>query len=109
MSDQVATSTVYQNKNSLSNKAFPLLLDIQTNLLDSLQTTVVIPLKKLESNKNKVLTQLTPIVNIEGIDYLILTPQLAGIQRKELGKTVADIEHARTEILNALDFLLTGI
>ncbi len=46
---------------------------------------------------------------IEGVDYLMLTPQLAGIQRKELGKAITDIEYARTDILNALDFLLTGI
>jgi toxin CcdB len=105
----MAQFIVYQNKNSQSNKAFPLLLDIQTNLLDSLQTTVVVPLAKLEGNKDKILTQLTPTLNIEGTDYLMLTPQLAGIQRKELGKASADVECARTEILNALDFLLTGI
>ena len=105
----MAQYTIYQNKNSQSKKEFPLLLDIQTNLLDSLQTTVVVPLKKLEANKNKVLTQLTPTFLIDGVDYLMLTPQLAGIQRKELGKAIADVEYARTEILNALDFLLTGI
>jgi toxin CcdB len=105
----MAQFTIYQNKNSQSKKEFPLLLDIQTNLLDSLQTTVVVPLKKLESNKNKVFTQLTPTLDIEGTVYLMLTPQLAGVQRKELGKSVANIEHARMEILNALDFLLTGI
>jgi len=101
--------TIYQNKNSLSKKEYPLLLDIQTNLLDSLQTTVVVPLKKLEANKDKVLTQLTPTFIIEGVDYLMLTPQLAGIQRKELGKAITDIEYARADILNALDFLITGI
>jgi toxin CcdB len=105
----MAQLTIYQNKNSQSNKEFPLLLDIQTNLLDSLQTTVVVPLKQLESNMNKVFTQLTPTLNIEGVDYLILTPQLAGIQRKELGKAITNVEYARIEILNALDFLLTGI
>ncbi len=105
----MAQFAIYKNKNSQSNEEFPLLLDVQTNMLDSLQTTVVIPLKKLENNKNKVLTQLTPIFNIEGIDYLMLTPQLAGIQRKELGTAITDLEYARTEILNALDFLLTGI
>ena len=101
--------TIYQNKNTQSKKEYPLLLDIQTNLLDSLQTTVVVPLKKFETNKDKVLTQLTPILTIEKVDYLMLTPQLAGIQRKELGKAIADVEYARIEILNALDFLLTGI
>ncbi len=105
----MAQFAIYKNKNSQSNEEFPLLLDVQTNMLDSLQTTVVIPLKKLENNKDKVLTQLTPIFNIEGIDYLMLTPQLAGIQRKELGTAITDLEYARTEILNALDFLLTGI
>ena len=97
------------NKKSQSKKEFPLLLEIHTNLLDSLQTTVVVPLKKLETNKDKVLTQLIPTFTIESVDYLMLTPQLAGIQRKELGKAVTDVEYARTEISNALDFLLTGI
>ena len=105
----MAQFTAYQNKNPLSKKAVPLLLDIQSNFLDSLQTTIVVPLVKLEANRNKVLTQLTPAFAIEGIDYLMLTPQLAGIQRKELGKVVADLEFARTEIINALDFLFTGI
>jgi len=105
----MAQFTIYQNKNSQSKKEYPLLLDIQTNLLDSLQTTVVAPLKKLETNKDKVLTQLTPTFVIEGVDYLMLTPQLAGIQRKELGKAITNVEYARTDILNALDFLLTGI
>lgn len=101
--------TVYQNKNVLSKKEYPLLLDIQTNLLDALQTTVVVPLKKLDKNKDKVFTQLTPTFTIEGTEYLMLTPQLAGIQRKELGKAITNIEYARTDILNALDFLFTGI
>ena len=105
----MAQYTIYQNKNSHSKKEFPLLLDIQTNLLDSLQTTVVVPLKKFETNKDSAFTQLTPIFNIENVDYLMFTPQLAGIPRKELGKVIADVEYARTDIINALDFLLTGI
>lgn len=105
----MAQFTVYQNKNLQSKRLIPLLLDIQTNLLDSLQTTVVIPLTKYEPNKDKALNQLMPILNIEGTDYLMLTPQLAGIARKELGKAICDVEYARTEIINAIDFLLTGI
>lgn len=100
---------IYQNKNAQSKKEFPFLLDVQANLLDSLQTTVVIPLKKLEPHRNKLLTQLTPVLNIEGVAYLMFTPQLAGIRRKELGKAIASAEYARDEIINALDFLITGI
>ncbi len=43
----------YYNKNPQSKKEFPLLLDIQTNLLDSLQTTVVVPLKNLNQMRIK--------------------------------------------------------
>lgn len=105
----MAQFSVYQNKNSQSKKEFPLLLDVQTNLLDALQTTVVIPLKKFESNKDNVLTQLTPIIKIDNVDYVALTPQLAGIQRKALGKHITIIEYARADVVNALDFLFTGI
>jgi toxin CcdB len=105
----MAQFTIYQNNNSQSKTEYPLLLDIQTNLLDALQTTVVVPLKRLETNKDKLLTQLTPILAIEGLEYLMLTPQLAGMQRKQLGKAITNVDHARTDILNALDFLLSGI
>lgn len=84
-------------------------MDVQANLLDLLQTTVVVPLKKLEVNRDKLLTQLTPTLNVEGVTYIMLTPQLAGIPRKELGKAIATAEYARAEIINALDFLLTGV
>lgn len=105
----MAQFTVYQNKNAQSKKLFPFLLDVQSNLLDTLQTTVVIPLSKYETNKDKALSQLMPIFSIDGVDYLMLTPQLAGVSRKELGKAICDVEFARTEIINAIDFLLAGI
>ena len=38
--------TVYRNKNPRSRATFPYLLDVQSDLLDGLQTRVVIPLTK---------------------------------------------------------------
>ena len=35
---------VYHNKNAASKGRFPYLLDVQTELLDSLETRVVVPL-----------------------------------------------------------------
>jgi len=42
----VAQLTVYRNKNPRSKAIFPLLVDVQSDLLDDLQTRVVIPLTK---------------------------------------------------------------
>jgi toxin CcdB len=105
----MAQFTVYQNKHPQTKKSLPLLLDIQSNLLDDLSTTVVVPLAKFETNKSKRLTQLTPVLSIEGVNYLMLTPQLAGIARKDLGKSIASAESDRSEIIAALDFLISGV
>lgn len=100
--------TAYQNKNAQTKKLTPLLLDVQNELLDELQTRVVVPLTSVEKNAAKQMSRLMPLFKIDGETYLMLTPQLAGINKKELGKPVADLSSSRTEIIAALDFLVTG-
>jgi toxin CcdB len=41
--------TAYKNKNPRSKVTYPLLLDVQADLLDDLQTRIVIPLTKAPS------------------------------------------------------------
>jgi toxin CcdB len=105
----MAQFSVYHNKNAQTKKAYPLLLEIQSNLLSELVTTVVIPLAKYEEGKSKVLTRLTPVFRFDDQDYLMLTPQLAGIQRKELGKLAYELADSKTEIISAIDFLISGV
>ena len=100
--------TAYQNKNTQTKKLIPFLLDVQAELLDELQTRVVVPLTSVENGAAKQMSRLTPLLKIDGKSYLMLTPQLAGINKKELGKPVADLSSSRTEIVAALDFLVTG-
>jgi toxin CcdB len=104
---------VCRNQNSVSKKRFPFLLDVQAELLADLETRVVIPIANRDLYVNsqasrggaspslqrtcirniprgkrysdKVLTQLTPIVQFEGGDYVLVTPQMAGVTRRELG------------------------
>jgi toxin CcdB len=70
----MAQFTVYKNKNAQSKKEFPLLLDVQSDLLESLQTTVVMPLKTLATNKNIAFIQLTPTLTIGDTTYLMMMP-----------------------------------
>lgn len=101
--------TVYKNKNSATKARVPYLLDIQNNLLSELETRVVIPLYATATMKGKALTVLTPAIEIDGKDYVAMTPQLAGISKKELGAEVAELTAYRDRIIAALDFLVTGI
>jgi toxin CcdB len=101
--------TVHRNPNPGSKAAYPLLLDIQSDLLADLGTRVVVPLCRISAMQGKSITTLTPVLEIEGEPYIMLTPQLAGVSRKQIGAAVADLRESRNEIIAALDLLITGI
>jgi len=101
--------SVYKNKNSRTKKTFPYLLDIQSDLLDQLSTTIVIPLGKYSTVKDRVITKLCPIIEIDGNKYAALTQQMAGIERSLLGAIVTNISDYRSEFIDAMDLIISGI
>lgn len=105
----MAQFSAYENPNPATRKTYPYLLDIQSNLLDELRTTVVIPLCPKSRGDQATITRLCPILEIDGTEYVALTQQIAGIDRKALGKERCDLSHYRLEIIAALDFVISGI
>ncbi|HYU32462.1 MAG TPA: CcdB family protein [Thermoanaerobaculia bacterium] len=105
----MAQFMVCRNKNPQTSSAVPFLLDIQNDLLDDLETRGVVPLCPLALMKGKTLRTLMPVLDIEGERFVMLTPQLAGIPKGELGAPVTRVEQYRFEIIAAIDFLLTGV
>jgi toxin CcdB len=100
--------TIYKNRNPRSKAIYPLLLDAQADLLDGLQTRVVIPLTKAPALTRKPIDRLTPSIRIDGEKYLLMTPQLAGIAFSELGTPIANVADQRGVIISAVDLLITG-
>jgi len=105
----MAQFTVCRNRNPQTRSTVPFLLDVQNDLLDDLETRVVVPLCPKSAMKGKALRTLMPVLAIEGESFVMLTPQMAGIPKSELGAPVARLEQHRFEIIAAIDFLLTGI
>jgi toxin CcdB len=99
---------VYRNKNPRTKAAFPFLVDVQSDLLEPLNTRVVIPMTKISALARKPVSHLTPEVSFNGDRYVLLTPQLAGVGRAELGSHAGSLAEERQTILAAIDFLLTG-
>ena len=104
----MAQFTVYQNDNEESQTSYPYLLNIQSDLLESLNTRVVIPMSAVSALGGKPINNLTPKFDIEGQSFILLTPQIAGIQLTELGSAVTDLSENRFEIISAIDFLISG-
>jgi toxin CcdB len=100
--------TVYRNKSARSKTLFPLLVDVQSDLLEDLQTRVVIPLSKTASLTKNALSHLMPVLKFEGEAYVLMTPELAAMAQSDLGAATGNLAGQRDVILAALDFLLTG-
>lgn len=105
----MAQFTVYANPNRSTRGTYPYLLDIQSDLLDDLRTTVVIPLSPLHLAGKAAISRLCPVLDIDGEPYVALTQQLAAVDRNILGKTVCEVGRYRSDIIAALDFIISGI
>lgn len=100
--------TLYRNKDSNTRAVFPLLLDVQSDLLEDLQTRVVIPLTKKSRLAGEAVQHLMPLVEFEDETYVLMTHHLAGIARAALGAPAGSLVRQRDTIIAALDFLFIG-
>ena len=105
----MAQFAVYKNRNEITRGRFPLLLDVQSDLLEPLKTRVVVPLSPVATAKTRAMQSLTPKLSVAGKEYIMMTPQLAGIAERDLGPIVDSVASDRAKIIGAIDLLITGI
>ena len=98
--------SLYKNEDKNSKKIYPLFIDVQSDLLESLNSRVVIP---LSLNKETNVKNLCPTFDIDGKKYTLLTHQMTSIPASLLKKNIGSLDNFRYEILGAIDLLLTGI
>ena len=100
---------VFKNTNSSTQALYPYLVDVQSNTLSNLQTTVVIPLTAEKHYSGKPLSNLHPSFKIFGREYIGMTTLIAGVDKSILGDKAASLSQNRDQIISALDFMITGI
>lgn len=105
----MARFDVYRNESPRSAKCFPYFLSVQSELLDSLETCVVVPLGRATVVGGKPTQTLTPAVQVDGESYLMYTPELGAVSASILRHRVANLDDQRDAILRALGFLFSGI
>jgi toxin CcdB len=104
----MARFDVYENPGKHAGST-PYLLDVQSDLLDELDTRMVVPLRHLEHFKNVELPRLlTPVFTVEGQEFLLETPKMGAVPRRLLKSRVTSLEEKRVQIMGALDFLFQG-
>jgi toxin CcdB len=87
---------------------YALLLDVQSELLARLATRVVVPMMAVKRYGAKPITRLNPTARIAGAEYVLVAQEIAAIPASELREKVTSLQARGTEIVAALDLLLTG-
>ncbi len=102
----MAQFDVFRNPKS---RDFPLLLDVQADLLAQLATRVVVPMATRRRWAAPPISRLNPTVRVAGVDYVLVFQELAAIPQSTLGARVGSLAARRADLIAALDLLLTGI
>ena len=105
----MAQFSLYHNLNPASKNIYPYLLDVQSTLLSSLETRLVIPVATKKRFGRELIKNLNPIIKYESKEYIVLTQQMAAIPNKSIGSVVCDCLSIRQDVISAIDFLITGI
>ena len=99
--------TIYRNKGNA--RAYPYLLDVQSDIIGELNSRMVIPLFPLASFTGRPAQRLNPVIIVEGGKYLVMTHEMAGVRLTQLGEAVTDVQESRQLIKDAIDFLMDGV
>ena len=91
-----------------ADRAGPLLLDCQADILSRLETRLVVPLFSPAQAPTPA-RHLNPTFQVDGERYVMMTQYAGSIGVQDLGQNVASLAEHSYEITSALDFLLTGV
>jgi toxin CcdB len=101
--------SVYRNEDMATKTIYPYFLNVQNDLLDELNSRVVIPFSTPGSIKHRDAKKLCPIIKIDDKEFVLLTHQITTVPESLLKTQVTEVTAFRSEIISALDLLFTGI
>ncbi len=101
--------SLYKNRNKDTKKTYPYFVNVQSDLLDELNSRLVIPLSPHKTLNQTNVKKLCPIIDIDEGCFVLLTHQITTVPKSILKKEISSLENYRYEILGAIDLLLTGI
>ncbi len=104
----MAQFDLYQNRGD-SSDTYPFFIDVQNELLDALNSRLVIPLCPAEKTHNRAPNHLCPILHVDEGAFILLTHQMTSVPASLLTAPVGSLEAFRVEIIDAIDFLITGV
>jgi toxin CcdB len=100
----MAQFDIYENRDYHTRHSQPYYLDVQSELLQSLATRIVIPLIQIDSINHPV-DILNPVVRIGNENLYLSSAQLCSINKRRLGKRISNVANQRAIIDSSMGLL----
>ena len=102
----MARFDVYANPGRHADST-PYLLDVQSDLLDGLESCIVIPLRRRDRFPAVALAdRLTPTLSIAGTEFIL--EKMGAVPRRALGAPLLSLAADRARVTAAMDFVFKG-
>jgi toxin CcdB len=98
----------FRNPISTARRAYPFLLVLQADWISEVRERIVAPMVARESMRVATV-KLTPIVPIDGREYLVMVPALTSVRASDLRESIGSFASEREALLAALDYLFFGL
>ena len=105
----MAQFDVYPNPNAAYRDAWPWVVEVQHELLDSLPTRLSIPLGIQKPSSSTLPKRLFPSLQFKGASYTLLSPLAAPVHSGRLKKAQGSLAAYRAEIQASLDAVVAGV
>jgi toxin CcdB len=97
---------VFQNPNERSRRIAPLIVVVQSHLLEELPTVLVAPL--LHASERPAYSKVSCAISLGGADYTLSLAELVALDARALAIPVANLVEHEDTIRRALDRVFTG-
>jgi toxin CcdB len=95
---------VYENLFKETQEEYPFFLNVQHALHSTLDSRMVLPMSKyVEKIKG-----LSPLFPVNDEQYVAVAHEMFSVPTVYMGKEVEDLSKHSSEIIDAIDFLITG-
>lgn len=100
---------VFENPSPRMRDQYPFVVDVQSDLLSSLATRMVVPLAVTALAASALPRRLCPLLMVSGKSLMLVPFEAAPLDKRLLKTQVASIRDRAHDIVAAMDAVLSGI
>ena len=100
---------VYANPSARMREQYPYVVDIQSDLLASLATRMVMPLAVTALDAGALPRSLSPMLDVRGQKLMLVPFEAAPLDKRLLKGRIASVRERASDIVVAMDAVLGGI